>query len=140
MRRGRGTQFDPVCADAFIGAWRKGKIDRILQDYYLKDEKSIACPFCSTHIRLPEGAKIEDEFECEVCHRQIKLQTKNDAFYGELMPQSNVLHLKGSPRFEGRHRDDSPPIRHAQRQTEDLTEDTQTPCSIQFGIFDRHSR
>ena len=90
IEKGRGTQFDPICADAFISAWRQGKIDRILQDYYSKDEKSIACPFCSTHIRLPEGAKVEDIFECEVCHRQIKLMTENEAFYGELMPQSGA--------------------------------------------------
>lgn len=90
IEKGRGTQFDPVCADALISAWRKGKIDRILQDYYSKDEKSIACPFCSTHIRLPEGCAIGDEFECEVCHRQVRLQTKNDAYYGELLPQTGV--------------------------------------------------
>lgn len=88
IEKGRGTQFDPQCADALISAWRKGKIDRILQDYYSKDEKSIACPFCSTHIRLPEGSKLGDEFECEVCHRQIKLQEKNDAYFGELLPRA----------------------------------------------------
>lgn len=91
IEKGRGTQFDPVCADAFISAWRQGKIDRILQDYYSKDEKSIACPFCSTHIRLPEGANIEDIFDCEVCHRAIKLLFDNDAFFGELMPQSGAV-------------------------------------------------
>lgn len=91
IEKGRGTQFDPQCADALITAWRKGKIDRILQDYYSKDEKSIACPFCSTHVRLPDGSAIGAEFECEVCHRMIRLQEKNDSFYGELMPQSGAV-------------------------------------------------
>lgn len=91
IEKGRGTQFDPHCADALISAWRKGKIDRILQDYYSKDEKSIACSFCSTHIRLPEGAKVNDEFECEVCHRQLKLVEKNGAYFGELLPQTGAV-------------------------------------------------
>lgn len=91
IEKGRGTQFDPHCADAFIAAWRAGKIDRILQDYYSQDEKSVACPFCSTHIRLPDGVKLEDEFECEVCHRQLRLQEKNDAYYAELLPQTGAV-------------------------------------------------
>ncbi len=88
IEKGKGTQFDPDCADALIRAYRAGKIDQILQDYY-KDEKSIACPFCSTHIRIPEGAAPGHEFGCQVCHRQIELDMQNDAWFGKLLPQSS---------------------------------------------------
>jgi hypothetical protein len=43
--------------------------------------------------------------------------------------QSEVLHLKGRARFEGRQQGDSQPMKCADRQTEDFTEDAQTPCS-----------
>ena len=90
---GRGTQFDPDCADAMVRAYRKGNINRILQDYYKKDEKSVACPFCSTFIRLPDGVKVDDEFSCGVCHRGMRLKEANNAWYGELLPQNVAVHL-----------------------------------------------
>ncbi len=72
--------------------YRNGNIQRILQDYLKKDEKSIACPFCSTFIQMPEGAHPGDEFDCGVCHRRVRLRVSNDAYFGELLPQSRVAH------------------------------------------------
>jgi len=87
---GKGTQFDPVCADALIGCYREGKLDRIFQDF-MKSEKSIACPFCSTYIEIPEGANVGDVFECQVCHRRVRLQMQNEAYYGELVPGTETM-------------------------------------------------
>lgn len=89
--KGRGTQFDPEVVDAFLRCYESGKIQRILQDYYKTDEKSIACPFCSTFIQFPENAASGAEFECGVCHRRVRLREKNSAYYGELLPQSGTL-------------------------------------------------
>ena len=91
IEEGRGTQFDPDCVDALVRCFRAGKIDRVLQDYYKKDEKSIACPFCSTFIRLPDGAAQGDDFSCGVCHRMIRLKQDNGAYYGDLLPQTGPL-------------------------------------------------
>lgn len=90
IEKGKGTQFDPVCADALIRCYRAGKIQRILQDYYSKDEKSVACPFCSTFIRMPEGAQPGNAFKCSVCHRQLVLRFANNAYFAELVTE-NVL-------------------------------------------------
>ena len=88
LEKGRGTQFDPQVVDAMVKAFNEGKIDRLLQDYYKKEEKSIACPFCSTYLRLAEGVEAGHEFPCGVCHRQIKLRFTNDMYYGELVARS----------------------------------------------------
>lgn len=90
IEKGRGTQFDPDVVDAFVRAYRSGKINRVLQDFLKKDEKSIVCPFCSTYIQVPDGTQAGDKFDCGVCHRRIGLREQNGAYYGELMPQSNV--------------------------------------------------
>ena len=87
IEKGKGTQFDPVCADALVACYREGKVDRIFQDY-MKSEKSIACPFCSTYINIPEGANVGDVFECQVCHRPVRLTMQNEAYYGELLAQT----------------------------------------------------
>ncbi|MDZ4857500.1 MAG: HD domain-containing protein [Candidatus Hydrogenedentes bacterium] len=85
LEKGKGTQFDPDVVDAMVRCYKAGKIDRLLQDYYKKEEKSIACPFCSTYLRLPEGVETSHEFSCGVCHRQIRLKFQNDMYYGELV-------------------------------------------------------
>ncbi len=90
IEEGRGTQFDPECADALISCYRSGKIDRILQDYLSKDEKSIACPFCSTFIRVPEGINVGDTFSCTVCHRGIELCEINGSYFGQLMSHNAI--------------------------------------------------
>lgn len=89
LEKGKGTQFDPDVVDAMVKAYKEGKIDRLLQDYYKKEEKSIACPFCSTYLRLPEGVEAGHEFPCGVCHRQIKLLYNNDMYYGELISRND---------------------------------------------------
>ncbi len=85
LERGKNTQFDPACVDALLTAYREGRIDRILQEYFKKEEKSIACPFCSTYLPTPSGAKVGDAFSCSVCHRRIRLCFRNDAYFGELL-------------------------------------------------------
>jgi len=84
LEKGRGTQFDPDMVDAFLKAWNEGRIQRILQDYH-KDEESIACPFCSTYIKISDDTEAGDEIECGVCHRRLHVRKQNDVFYGELL-------------------------------------------------------
>ena len=84
LEKNKGTQFDPVMVDAFLEAYKDGRIERILQNYH-KDEQSIACPFCSAYVRVDENkVKVGDELECNVCHRQLRLMFKNEAYYAEL--------------------------------------------------------
>lgn len=92
----RGTQLDADCVNALLSSYKQGRIDSILQDYYKTDEKSIACPFCSTHIRLTDGLTTGDVFNCHVCHRRSRLHEKNNVYYGELVSQSTVMNLHGS--------------------------------------------
>ena len=94
--KGKGTQFDAAVVDALLAVYRAGKIDRILQDYLAKDAKSIACPFCSTHIQMPDGAQAGDEFDCGVCHRRVRLRHSNEAWFGELLPRSQVSPSSGA--------------------------------------------
>jgi HD-GYP domain-containing protein (c-di-GMP phosphodiesterase class II) len=89
IERSMGTQLDPECANALIQCYREGKVDRILQEY-MKGEQSIACPFCSTFIKLPEGSKVDDAFECGVCHRRVRLREQNEAYFGELVAETAV--------------------------------------------------
>jgi len=98
IRKGSGTQFDPECVDALERSYRAGKIDRILQDYYKKEAHSIACPFCSTFIRLSDDAEAGDTVECGVCHRTIRVLEKNNIFYGEYIPQSGTNSVRTTPR------------------------------------------
>lgn len=87
----KGTQFDPVMADAFIAAYRKDKINHILQDYYKQDEKSMACPFCSTYIKVHEAAEVQSIHNCPVCHRHVRLeQEDNGRYYGVLLSQTEI--------------------------------------------------
>ena len=83
IEKNKGTQFDPAAADALIKCYREGQIDNIMQTYRETDSKSIACPFCSTHISLPKDATVSDVFECAVCRKKIRLEEKNEAYYGE---------------------------------------------------------
>ena len=87
LLKGRGTQFDPDCVDALVKCYREGKIAGVLQDGN-KGSQSIACPFCSTYIAVPEGAQAGIEFACDVCHRPIRLMKNNDVFYGQLVAQA----------------------------------------------------
>lgn len=89
--KGKSTQFDPICVDALVACYRTGKIDRILQDNYKSGAHSIACPFCSTFIRLPEEVDAGHAFPCNVCHRKIRIMVQNGVYYGELIRQSGLV-------------------------------------------------
>lgn len=90
LEKNKGTQFDPECVDAFVRAYRSGKIDHILQVYHDQDEKSIVCPFCSTYVRMPEDVQPSDILECHVCHRSIRLGVENEAYFAELVPETEL--------------------------------------------------
>jgi putative nucleotidyltransferase with HDIG domain len=85
--KARGTQFDPLIVDALVVCYREGRITRVIQES-LKGGRSIVCPFCSTFISIPEGANEGDHFECQVCHRHVQLLQQNNAFFGELLPET----------------------------------------------------
>lgn len=87
IEKGKGTQFDPVVVDALVKCYREGRITRIIQESF-KGEKSIVCPWCSTYIVIPDGANIGDRFECRVCHRHVRLCMQNEAYFGELLAES----------------------------------------------------
>ncbi len=84
LEKGRGTQFDPECVDALVRCYREGKISSIMQDY-MKDERSVACPFCSTHIKIAEGTAVNTIFLCDVCKRRVRLSEQNEALFLELV-------------------------------------------------------
>lgn len=97
IEEGIGTQFDPVCANAFIKCFREGRINAVLQNYHATDEHSIVCPFCSTNIRFPEGTQLGATFDCHVCHRSVKLQKlESGAYCGELLPQTTQQKIGAS--------------------------------------------
>lgn len=96
LEKGKGTQFDPACVDALVSCYREGSIDNILQEY-AKDDKSVVCPFCSTYIAIPEGAETGHQFACGVCHRTVRLQKSNEAYFGELMSAAE-LNAQGAAR------------------------------------------
>jgi len=91
IEKGSGTQFDPAIAAAMVRCYQAGRISRVVQES-LKEEKSIACPFCSTYVNIPEGAQTDETFECRVCHRHIKLLQRNEAYYGELVAETDTGH------------------------------------------------
>lgn len=86
----RGAQFDPKCVDALVECHRDGSIQKVLQNYYERESGSIVCPFCSTYVLIPGGAKPEDQIGCSVCHRRILLKFSNDVFFGELLPEMDA--------------------------------------------------
>lgn len=83
IRRCRGAHFDPDIADALVDCYEEGTIKFILQDY-LRGEQSVACPFCSTHIRRPEGEESGTIVTCPVCHRQVRMCREGLSWRGEL--------------------------------------------------------
>jgi len=94
IEKGKGTQFDPLCADLLIKCYRAGKVDSILQDYYAKEVRSLACPFCSTLIRLSDSVKSGDEHECHVCHRLLRILEQNQTYFAERVPQSGPVPIQ----------------------------------------------
>ncbi|HPO16243.1 MAG TPA: HD domain-containing protein [Candidatus Hydrogenedentes bacterium] len=86
-----GAQFDPLCAELLIRCYRAGKVDTILQDYFSNEVRSVACPFCTTFIRLPDTVASGDEHACHVCHRSLRIQEKNQTYFAELLPHSGII-------------------------------------------------
>ena len=96
IEKGKETQFDPLIVDALVQCYREGKIDRIIQDYHKYDKKSVACPFCSTYMRLPESAASGYEFQCGVCHRLLRVRTKDDGYCAELVSRGDLPQVHAS--------------------------------------------
>lgn len=79
----RGKHFDPQCVDALVRCYQDRRLDHIFQEY-MKNQKSIICPFCSTFIRIPEKDDLKGTFNCPVCRRKIKLHRDSNGYSGEL--------------------------------------------------------
>ncbi len=90
IKKSRNSQFDPICVDAFIKCYKKGKIKQLLQDFQANDAKAIVCPFCSSFVKLTKSAKSGSKIVCEVCRCQIKLEGKNKRWYGRLVSESTT--------------------------------------------------
>ena len=80
----RGAHFDPECVDALVRCYRDRRLDHIFQEY-MKNKKSIICPFCSTFIRIPEEDDLSETFDCPVCRRKIQLHRDANGYSGELV-------------------------------------------------------
>jgi len=90
IQKGAGSQFDPACVEALVQCYRRGQIDRILQDFHKRDKMAIACPFCSTYVALPRGVEVGSVFKCGVCHRSIRLEVANEVYYGERVAETDA--------------------------------------------------
>ncbi len=98
IRNMSGAQFDPGCIAALEACLRGGSIDNIRQNYFEQNGHSIACPFCSTYILIPEPAQPDAEIACMVCHRRVRLRCRNGAYYGELIAETEPYrHLPTRP-------------------------------------------
>ncbi len=92
-----GTQFDPQIVELLVACHQDGSINRILQNYHEQDGHSIACPFCSTYITVPEDLAPDMEIQCGVCHRRIVVRYQNDMYYGELLAETEPLSYQSTP-------------------------------------------
>jgi HD-GYP domain-containing protein (c-di-GMP phosphodiesterase class II) len=91
LKANKGKQFDPVCVDAFVRAFDAGRIHNILQAHNAGDAASLACPFCSTYVRAPEGSEAGDVFSCMVCRRKLMLKVETSGSYsGVLLTESDI--------------------------------------------------
>lgn len=90
LNEGKGKQFDPMMVEALEQCYNTGKIDRVLQDYFKNEARSIACPFCSTFIRFDETVTDGSEIECSVCHRKVRIIQKDETYYGVLAQKSET--------------------------------------------------
>lgn len=98
IEKGKGQQFDPRIVDILVKCYRDGKIQKVMQDYYKDSKASIACPFCSTYVKLTETCKVDDILLCGVCHSRIRLKCRFDAFYGERVAATeHVQQVTASP-------------------------------------------
>jgi hypothetical protein len=98
LEKGKGTQFDPDCVDALVRCYRAGRIDSILQEYGKNLEKSVACPFCSTLVDVPEDVQTGGRFQCGVCHRPLRLERTDDVYHAELLSATEAEPASPLPR------------------------------------------
>lgn len=80
----KGTQFDPECVDAFVRAFKKGRIEPFMQRTQDDDCEGVVCPFCSAFIVIPLDSAEDDLHKCNVCYRMVKLQAQHDMFFAVL--------------------------------------------------------
>jgi response regulator RpfG family c-di-GMP phosphodiesterase/pSer/pThr/pTyr-binding forkhead associated (FHA) protein len=73
VERCQGTQFDPDLAQCFIGAFRDGKVDYVLQNQARQTALYILCPSCTTYLSLAEGTRAGQEITCPVCRKRLLL-------------------------------------------------------------------
>ncbi len=97
IEEGKGTQFDPECADAFLSCYREGRIAHILQDYH-RGARSIACPFCSTHLPVSKDTAVGDRLTCTVCHRSIRLCERDGVWHGERISAAGTGQVQPFPK------------------------------------------
>ncbi|HDP35394.1 MAG TPA: HD-GYP domain-containing protein, partial [Candidatus Hydrogenedentes bacterium] len=90
LREGKGKQFDPDLVDVLERCYEQGRIDRILQDYYKNEARSIACPFCSTFIRFDDTVADGSEIQCSVCRRDVRIVKKEETYFGVLAPKTEA--------------------------------------------------
>ncbi|MGC8844671.1 MAG: HD domain-containing phosphohydrolase [Candidatus Hydrogenedens sp.] len=86
----KSSQLDPEMVDALIEAYNMGKIHSLLQDYHKRDSRSLACPFCSTHIKIAEDIEPGSEYMCHVCGRRLLIKEAHGVFFADLLPQSDM--------------------------------------------------
>jgi putative nucleotidyltransferase with HDIG domain len=84
IQRNRGRQFDPAMVDLFLEAWKAGGIASILKDY-ARSEKSVPCPFCSTHVPLGDTPREGVILECPVCSKSCLITGQNGEWQCELV-------------------------------------------------------
>jgi hypothetical protein len=61
-------------------------------------------------VRLPDLATVDFEFQCGVCHRQIRLKRQNEAYFGELIARNEPTPLSSGPTGESATADPEPAI------------------------------
>lgn len=91
IEKSKGTQLDPICADALITCYRDGRFAHIIQNFDDKSERDIACPFCSNSIKVADEVEVQGKLECEVCHRSIRLMQDDREYYGELIARADTI-------------------------------------------------
>lgn len=84
--RGKHSQFDPLMVEALEHCYKAGRVDRILQDYFKKEARSISCPFCSTFLRFDDTIRHGGSVQCNVCHKTVYIIQKENVFFGSLTP------------------------------------------------------
>lgn len=86
LKEDRGKRADPTIVDALVRCYEKGKIQHILQHRPEQDRMGIPCPYCMSHIHVPENAVLGDACCCRVCRHAMKVRRENGGIVAELRP------------------------------------------------------